>query len=204
MGPFFHSSDLVVDSICRRAARAAGVPVIRTRRAIDQRSRARRWRDAVAELATLQSQYVAWLEALPSSLQDSATAEALQAICELDLADLAPARVRQRLTRSQVSRMHRHGRCGDRSVAATTRPLSWRVSPSASSTAAGYTVRGFWCGRRRSAGGRRSDRRAAQRCSTCKTGSRYLQWPNEGAPASEPGCRWAVHPISPKDSSQLV
>ena len=46
----------------RRAARAAGVPVIRTRRAIDQRSRARRWRDAVTELATLQSQYVAWLE----------------------------------------------------------------------------------------------------------------------------------------------
>jgi hypothetical protein len=71
-----------------RAARAAGLAVIRTRRAIDQRSRARRWRDAVAELATLQSQYAAWLEALPSSLQDSATAEALQAICELDLADL--------------------------------------------------------------------------------------------------------------------
>jgi hypothetical protein len=36
----------------------------------------------------LQSQYVAWLEALPNSLQDSATAEALQAICELDVADL--------------------------------------------------------------------------------------------------------------------
>jgi len=30
----------------------------------------------------------AWLEALPSSLQESATAEALQAICELELADL--------------------------------------------------------------------------------------------------------------------
>jgi hypothetical protein len=36
----------------------------------------------------LQSQYFAWLEALPSNLRDSATAEALQAICELDLADL--------------------------------------------------------------------------------------------------------------------
>ena len=72
----------------RRAARAADVPVIRTRRAIDQRSRAQRWRDAVAELTVLQGQYVAWLEALPSNLQDSATAEALQAICELDLADL--------------------------------------------------------------------------------------------------------------------
>jgi hypothetical protein len=72
----------------RRAARVAGVPVMRTRRAVDQRSRAQRWRDAVAELTMLQSQYVAWLEALPSSLQDSATAEALQAICELDLIDL--------------------------------------------------------------------------------------------------------------------
>ena len=51
-----------------RAARAADVPVIRTRRAIDQRSRAQRWRDAVAELTMLQSQYVAWLEALPSKI----------------------------------------------------------------------------------------------------------------------------------------
>ena len=54
-----------------RAARAADVPVIRTRRAIDQRHRAQRWRDAVAELTMLQGQYVAWLEALPSNLQDS-------------------------------------------------------------------------------------------------------------------------------------
>ena len=30
----------------------------------------------------------AWLDALPTSLQDSATAEALQAICDLDLADI--------------------------------------------------------------------------------------------------------------------
>jgi hypothetical protein len=72
----------------RRAARATGVPVSRTCQAIDHRSRAQRWRDAVAELTMLQSQYVAWLEALPNSLQDSATAEALQAICELDVADL--------------------------------------------------------------------------------------------------------------------
>jgi hypothetical protein len=52
-----------------RAARAVGLPVARARRAIDRRSRAQRWRDAVAELTMLQSQYVAWLEALPSSLQ---------------------------------------------------------------------------------------------------------------------------------------
>jgi hypothetical protein len=43
---------------------------------------------AVAELTVLQAQYAAWLEALPSSLQESTTAEALEAICDLELADL--------------------------------------------------------------------------------------------------------------------
>ena len=71
-----------------RAARTAGVPVIRTRRPADHRSQARRWRDTVAELTELQAQYMAWLEALPESLRDSSTADALQAICDLDLADL--------------------------------------------------------------------------------------------------------------------
>ena len=71
-----------------RAARAAGRPAIRTRRPADQRSRTQRWRDAVAELATLQAQYTAWLEALPPSLQDGTTAEALQAICDLDISEL--------------------------------------------------------------------------------------------------------------------
>jgi hypothetical protein len=36
----------------------------------------------------LQGQYAAWLKALPENLEDSATAEALQAICDLDLTDL--------------------------------------------------------------------------------------------------------------------
>ena len=72
----------------RRATRAAGVPVVRMRQPIDHRSRAQRWRDAVAELTALQRQYAAWLEAVPSSLQDSATADALQAICDLDLAEI--------------------------------------------------------------------------------------------------------------------
>lgn len=71
-----------------RAAQAAAAPVIRLHRPPDQRSRARRWHDAVAELAALQTQYAAWLDNLPDSLRDSATAEALQAICNLDLADL--------------------------------------------------------------------------------------------------------------------
>ena len=71
-----------------RAARATRKPAIRTRRPADHRSRARRWHDAVAELADLQAQYAAWLQTLPDSLQDSTTAEALQRICDLDLDEL--------------------------------------------------------------------------------------------------------------------
>ena len=71
-----------------RAARAAGVPAIRTRRPLDHRSRAKQWCDAVFVLTTLQPQYAAWLEALPENLQDSALAEALQAICDFDLTEL--------------------------------------------------------------------------------------------------------------------
>jgi len=50
-----------------RAARIAGKPAIRMRRPADHRSRARRWRDAVAELTDLQTQYATWLDALPST-----------------------------------------------------------------------------------------------------------------------------------------
>jgi urease accessory protein UreF len=86
-----------------RAARAAGAPVVRIRRPAeradrwmqhrsasrpDHRGRARRWNEAVAILTELQGQYAAWLERLPDNLRDSATAEALQAICDLDLTDL--------------------------------------------------------------------------------------------------------------------
>ncbi len=71
-----------------RAARAAGRPVVPTRRPADHRSRAKRWRDTVAELVQLQAEYQAWLDALPETLQDTATAEALRAICELDLNEL--------------------------------------------------------------------------------------------------------------------
>jgi hypothetical protein len=71
-----------------RAARDAGKPIIRIRRPSDLRSRAQRWRDAVAMLVTLQQQYVAWRDAMPPSLQDGATAQALDAICECDLTDL--------------------------------------------------------------------------------------------------------------------
>jgi hypothetical protein len=68
-----------------RAARAAGKPVIRIRRPTDHRSRAQRWHDTVAALVALQSEYVAWKDALPANQQDSALAEALAAIGDLDL-----------------------------------------------------------------------------------------------------------------------
>ena len=62
---------------------------VRYRRPKDHRSRAKRWRDAVAELLDLQAQYASWHETLPDNLRDSATAEALQSIIDLDLDDLA-------------------------------------------------------------------------------------------------------------------
>jgi hypothetical protein len=68
---------------------AEGPPANRYRRPADRRSRPQQWRDAVALLVALQEGYVAWLEALPVSLHGSATAEALQAIADLDLDELA-------------------------------------------------------------------------------------------------------------------
>ena len=71
-----------------RAAPAADTPPMRTCRPADHGGRARRWLDAVAELTALQAHYAAWLDGLPDSLRDAATADALQAICDLDLAEI--------------------------------------------------------------------------------------------------------------------
>ena len=71
-----------------RKAEQAGT-TIRYRRAADRRARPQRWHDAVAELLALQAEYTAWADALPDTLRDTATAEALQAIVDLDLSDLA-------------------------------------------------------------------------------------------------------------------
>ena len=60
----------------------------RPHRPVDRRSRPQRWRDAVSELLSLQAVYADWLAALPDSLLGSSTAEALEAIVELDLSDL--------------------------------------------------------------------------------------------------------------------
>ena len=45
-----------------------------------RRTRTQRWQDAVAELIAVQTECDAWLQALPNGLQESVTAEALQAI----------------------------------------------------------------------------------------------------------------------------
>jgi hypothetical protein len=54
-----------------------------------RRSRRQRWRAAITELLTLQAEYAAWLDALPEATRDSATGEALQAIADLDLDEIA-------------------------------------------------------------------------------------------------------------------
>jgi hypothetical protein len=71
-----------------RAARAAGKPVIRARRPMDRRGRAQRWIDARDGLVAAQAEYADWLEALPDNQRDSALAETLQAIVDLDLGEL--------------------------------------------------------------------------------------------------------------------
>ncbi len=67
--------------------RLASTP--RPPRRTDRRSRPERWQDAVAELLALQAEYAGWLAALPESLHQSPTGEALEAIVDLDLAALA-------------------------------------------------------------------------------------------------------------------
>jgi hypothetical protein len=71
-----------------RAKQAAGTVTFRYRKPVDRRSRLQRWLDAVAELQELQDEYQAWLDALPQNIADSATAEALRAICDLELSEL--------------------------------------------------------------------------------------------------------------------
>ena len=83
-----HRLELKGPSLRKRLAVAAA-PRIRYRRRADHRSRPQRWHDAVAELLALQADDLAWHEALPDSLRDTATDEAHQAIVDLDLTDLA-------------------------------------------------------------------------------------------------------------------
>lgn len=57
--------------------------VVRYRRPADRRSRPEQWADAVRTLADLLDQFQEWRDKLPSSLANSATAEALDAVLEL-------------------------------------------------------------------------------------------------------------------------
>jgi len=61
---------------------------VRPAHPLRRRTRPQRWHAAVAELLALQAEYIAWLEALPEPLRESATGEALQAIVDLDLDEL--------------------------------------------------------------------------------------------------------------------
>jgi hypothetical protein len=71
----------------RRKVTAAAAPtkpvVVRYRRPADRRSRPERWADAVQTLADMLDQFQEWRDNLPSSLEDSPTAEALDAVLEL-------------------------------------------------------------------------------------------------------------------------
>jgi hypothetical protein len=74
-----------------RAAHATDTAVtvkMRYRKPADRRSRPQRWRDAVTELLELQADYQGWLDGLPESLADTPTADALRAVCDLDLSGL--------------------------------------------------------------------------------------------------------------------
>jgi hypothetical protein len=52
-------------------------------------TRPQRWNAAVTALLTIQAEYAAWLQAMPEATRDTATGEALLAITELDLDELA-------------------------------------------------------------------------------------------------------------------
>jgi hypothetical protein len=71
-----------------RVRQADGGPTLRYRKPVDRRSRVQRWRDAVSALQELQDEYQAWLDALPENMADSAIAETLGAIGDLDLSEL--------------------------------------------------------------------------------------------------------------------
>ena len=62
---------------------------IKRQTAAAQRSRSKRWNDALAEMTAVQAECAAWFEALPESLRDSATAAALQDMIDLDLDAIA-------------------------------------------------------------------------------------------------------------------
>ena len=71
-----------------RERRAAGERPIWYRAPRDKRSRPDRWRGAVETLRELQASYAAWRDNLPPSLEGTATARLLDAVCGLDIKQL--------------------------------------------------------------------------------------------------------------------
>jgi len=65
------------------------LPMRRLRQPADRRSLAEQWKATVAALLALQTRYVDWHDALPEALLETATGEALLAIVELDLDEIA-------------------------------------------------------------------------------------------------------------------
>ena len=54
-----------------------------------RRSRLQRWQGAAEELLALQEEYQEWHDNLPENLQDTALAQKLEAVCELDIEEIA-------------------------------------------------------------------------------------------------------------------
>src|SRR5439155_1452172 len=92
----------VAERQARSRARHPGAPIIRFRRPAKRRSRAQRWREAVADLVALQDDYAAWLEAMPEATRDGTTGQPLQAIVDLDLGEIAAIEPRLRARRHRV------------------------------------------------------------------------------------------------------
>ena len=74
-----------------RARRLASQPpsTLKHRSPAARRSRAKRRNDALAEMIAVQAECAAWFNALPESLCESPTAEALQEMIDLDLDSIA-------------------------------------------------------------------------------------------------------------------
>jgi len=87
----YRARHALADAACagERGPIAQITPGSNNARAERRRSRPQRWRAAIAELLTLQAEYAAWLDALPQATRDSPTGEALQAIADLDLDEIA-------------------------------------------------------------------------------------------------------------------
>ena len=71
----------------------AGTPPVQLQKPPDWRSRPQRWRDAVAELRTLQEHYRDCLDKIPEALCDTPYGERLQAIADIEtLEEIEPPR----------------------------------------------------------------------------------------------------------------